>query len=449
MTDLLGIGRSGVTAYRKALSTVGENVANAETPGYARRLATLREQTAVSTTPLYRPSTSFGGVDMVGVERVWNDFKAADARTSAADAGRADARVRWLTITESALDDGASGVGAQIGAVFNAADALASDPNGQMPRRAMLLAIDGAAGAIRTTAERLSTASDGIAAEAQTTIDAINGDLASLAKVNLALLRTADGSSPRAQLSDERDRLLDKLSNRMGLEVTLGTSGTARVTLAGSGAVLLDGARPAELSLVRSSDGLLSVAMADGQGGTTPVFPMDGSLAGLIDVAATVADRRATLDSIAGQFASALNGWQAQGVDKNGNPGGNLLTIGAEGAISLMPATADPDAIAAGLDDGPANGNLLTLSSLRGEGGVEARWAAMVTGQAQSLASAKSESTAASARSDSAFAARDEASGIDLDREAADLLRFQQAYNGSAKVIQVARETLQSILQLF
>jgi flagellar hook-associated protein 1 FlgK len=65
------------------------------------------------------------------------------------------------------------------------------------------------------------------------------------------------------------------------------------------------------------------------------------------------------------------------------------------------------------------------------------------------LASAKSENSAVSARRDGAFAARDDIAGIDLDREAAELIRFQQAYDGSAKIIQVARETLQSILALF
>ena len=44
---------------------------------------------------------------------------------------------------------------------------------------------------------------------------------------------------------------------------------------------------------------------------------------------------------------------------------------------------------------------------------------------------------------------RDAMSGVDLDREAADLIRLQQAYEASARVIQVARETMQSILNIF
>ncbi len=183
MTDLLGIGRSGVTADRSALAAVGDNVVNAETPGYAKRSVVIRESPVTfGASPFYRATTTFGGADAIGVQRAWDDFKAADARLSAGDAGRADARTRWLSTAEAALDDGDNGVGTRLTAVFNAADALASDPNGEMPRRQILLALDDAAGTIRTSAEALARTADGIASEAQTTVDAINAYRATVAK---------------------------------------------------------------------------------------------------------------------------------------------------------------------------------------------------------------------------------------------------------------------------
>jgi flagellar hook-associated protein 1 FlgK len=39
-------------------------------------------------------------------------------------------------------------------------------------------------------------------------------------------------------------------------------------------------------------------------------------------------------------------------------------------------------------------------------------------------------------------------SGVNIDEEAVDLMRFQQAYQASTRVIQIARETLQSILDI-
>jgi flagellar hook-associated protein 1 FlgK len=118
------------------------------------------------------------------------------------------------------------------------------------------------------------------------------------------------------------------------------------------------------------------------------------------------------------------------------------------GAASLAVATSDPALIAAASADGTENGNLLQLPALRGADGSEARWAALVAAQAQSLSAARSEAAAAATRREGSFAARDEVSGIDLDREAAELMRYQRAYDGSAKIIQVARDTIQAILDI-
>lgn len=448
MTDLLGIGRSGVTAYRTALAAVSDNVVNAETPGYARRSVTLSESPVSSGSSLiYRARTTFGGVDATAVQRAWDDYKAADARLSAGDAGRADARLRWLSNAEAALDDGESGAGTRLTAIFSAADALAADPDGELPRRQMLLAIDDAAATIRTSADALAKTSDGIADEAQITVDQINSDLVALGKLNVGLRRAGVGTTAHAQLLDERDRLIDGLSEKIGIDVTLDEAGAATIRLAGtSGATLLSGTQPALLGVDRAADGRLALLMS-GSTAAIAIFPAAGSLAGLIDAAGIVADRRGQLDAIANEFATALNSWQAQGLDANGLPGGALLAL-TGGAATLMLATSDPDAIAAA-SSSTANGNLLALTPLRDANGAEHRWAALVAGHAQMVAAAKSENTTASARRDGAFAARDELTGIDLDQEAADLIRFQQAYDGSAKIIQVARETLQSILDLF
>lgn len=448
MSDLLAIGRSGVTAYRTALATVGDNVVNAETAGYSRRTVTLSESPVSSGgSILYRARTTFGGVNAAGVQRAWDDYKAADARLSAGDAGRTDARLRWLATAEGALEDGDTGVGARLTAMFNAADALAADPGGELPRRQMLVALDDAAGTIRTTAEALERTADGIAGEARSSVDAINADLAALGKLNVALHRAGAGAPAHAQLADQRDQLIDGLAAKIGIDVSFDDAGAATIKVAGvSGAILLSDARSALLGVDRAADGRLSLVMS-GTVAPTPIFPQAGALAGLIDAAAMVADRRAQLDAIAADFAAALNDWQAQGVDANGQPGGPLLAISG-GAATLAIVTSDPDAIAAASPGGAANGNLLAFGGLRGAGGAEQRWAALVAGHAQFVASARSENAAVSARRDSALAARDAATGIDLDQEAAELLRFQQAYDASAKIIQVARETLQTILNL-
>jgi len=82
---------------------------------------------------------------------------------------------------------------------------------------------------------------------------------------------------------------------------------------------------------------------------------------------------------------------------------------------------------------------------LRASGKAEERWSALVSANAQMLASAKAEAAASSKWRDTSLAALDEVTGVDLDTEAAEMLRFQQAYNASARIIQVARESIQAL----
>lgn len=444
MSDLLSIGLSGVTAYQNALSVVGDNVANAQTPGYARRDVTLRELTDTGT----GGAANFGGVQTVAVTRAWDAYQAADSRNASSAASRADVRQQWLGSVETALDDSAAGVGQQMGGFFDAGQSLAANPSDQTSRSAMLSALDGTASAIRTTAGALSKISDGISQAVQTDVDGLNADMKSLADVNKALQQAAPGAAARASLEDQRDQIIDSIAQRIDVNASIGADGTATLTLAGAtGITLIDPKTMATISYATAADGRIQLRMF-ANGTTSPLPATGGRLAGLVDVAASTADKRTSLDAMAQKFTNAVNSWSAQGVDANGNPGGPLLSMTA-GAASIALTTNDPSAIAAASTDGTENGNLLQLSALRGPTGAEAGWAALVSSNAQALNAAKSEASATASRRDSAFAARDQVSGVDLDTEAAELLRYQRAYDSSAKVIQVARDTVQSILNLF
>ena len=88
MTDLLSIGASGIRAYSRALGTVSDNIANAQTPGYARRSVRLEEAPTGSNSPLYRAGVQPGGVLVDGVVRAVDAWLVDDARISGSDAGR-------------------------------------------------------------------------------------------------------------------------------------------------------------------------------------------------------------------------------------------------------------------------------------------------------------------------------------------------------------------------
>lgn len=449
MSDLLNIGSSGLRAYRNALSTVSDNVANANSNGFSRRKIELTEsQVSSGTSMLYRPQATFGGVETGAITRSWDQFKSADARLSGTEYGEAQSRLTWVQRVETALDDGDAGIGGRLTAVFNAGDQLSADPNGDFSRRNFLSSIDQAAGAFRQTADDLAQVADGIESETLATADLINSDLQTLARLNVQIRKAGVGTSTYAQVADERDRLLDEVASKVGIDVSFDNVGAVRITLAGSnGKVLLEDARAGQIGVQTATDGRLGF-LVSGMSSSSTFVPLGGSLAGLQDASEQLAGRRQELDGIAADFATALNTWSAQGLDANGNAGVALLSVTA-GAASMQALVTDPDLVPAGDSTNAAFGNLLALGTARSSSGAEDRWVAMIANHGQAVASAKTNSDVTLARRDIAFSARDAVAGVDLDVEAAELLRYQQAYSACAHVIQVARDTIQEILDIF
>lgn len=447
MSDLLSIGISGIRAYTAGMATVSDNIANAQTPGFARRTVQIAENQPIQPHTLYASQVGPQGARVTGVSRAVESWLIDDARLAGGDAARASARSRWLDSAETALGTEGDNVGQSMTALFNTADQLASDPRNTQHRAAFLQGAADIAAEFNRTASGLARAADGAAADAQAATDQLNADIAALASVNSGLRRARDGSSGQATLLDARDQLVDSIANATGITATYDARGAATIALAPpSGETLLDGVTVNGVSVNVGAGGLLSFTVNPGSGAAFQ--PATGSLSGLAGAAEDIADRLSALDTMAVQFANTLNGAHQAGIDLTGNPGSPLFDARGGTAMALRALDLDPGNVAAA-NATSSNGNALGFAALRGAGGGESEWAVFAAAQWQATANARAQDSAASTRKDAADAARADLSAVDLDREAADLLRFQQAYQGAARVLQVARETMQSVLSIF
>ncbi len=442
MTDMLSIGASGVRAYQTALTTTSENIANAGTAGYSRRIASTREVAA--------PGDASGrtlnglGVTVSGVTRTGSDLRNAEVRSAGSDLARSEAGVVWLDRVESGLTT--NKLDERMTAFFNAATALAADPSASAPRATFLQAAATLAHSFTATA----TAIEGGLADLDGTADAAVTDLnaltAGLAKVNSALGRIAQNSSGQAALLDERDRLLDSMAALTDVSASFDAAGRATVRAGGGGPLLVQGDQAAIATYARS-EGAVSFAVY-GIEGSQALSPSGGALAGLAEGAGRLADAKAALDALATDFADGVNAVQAGGDDLNGTPGSAMFA--ATGARDFQLVLTDPRGIAAATTGGGErdNGNLTALATLRRDEGFESQVTTLTTGNASALAGRRAIAEVQSTIRSNAVAARDSVSGVNVDEEAVDLIRFQQAYQASSRVIQVARETLQTLFDI-
>jgi flagellar hook-associated protein 1 FlgK len=445
MSDLLGIGASGVRAYQTALTTVSDNIANATTTGYTRRTTTLNEVVSAGGIAA-GAAVSVNGVAVGGTARLADAAKAADVRASSADLAKSEAGVTTLTGIQSALTGNA--IGDRLAAFFNAATVAAADPTASAPRSTMLEAANSVATAFTATGKALDNVAADLDAVAENGVETLTSLGTALAKVNDGLGRATAGTSGAAQLQDQRDQILDQMSAISDISVATDAAGRATVRLGGaSGPTLVSGSNAGAVTYVRDGGSVSFAVHYAGEINT--LTPNGGALAGVSDGAQRIADARGQLGAIASSFTSGVNAVQAQGQDLSGTAGAAMFATGAT-PTDITLALTDPSGIAAaaigaGTRD---NGNLTALASLRTSGAFEANTTTLVSDSAATLASRKTIADAQSSIRDGAVAARDAVSGVNLDNEAVDLMRFQQAYSASSRVIQVARDTFQSILDI-
>ena len=443
-SDLLSIAQSGARAARAALDVTAQNIANAASDGYVRRSASMQEVSAAGGL-LRTGDISLSGVRISGIDRNADMFRQAEVRRTHSDAARATAELRGLENIESAVEQ--ADIFSAIVEFEGSLRQLGSDPIDPALRAAPVAAAETMANKFNIAAESLNAVAEGAQFEAGAAVDQANVLTSELARINVRLARAGPGSSDRASLLDQRDLMLERLSGVTNISTSFAPDGSVAVRLGGSsGPTMVEGgdARPLTMA-VDGTDGTLSFAL-DGN----PVSPAGGSLAGHALVLQEVDTVRGKLDALASTIASTVNDAQEAGAALNGSDGVAMFT--GTTAATLQIAFRDGNLIAtAPLGSLPASRNAANLTNLRAElqneGGAE-QMNGVLFDISSRVAGHKVTTEALDAIASSARISLEQQSGVDLDTEAANLIRFQQAFQASGRAMQVASDIFQSLLAI-
>ena len=442
-SDLLNIATSGIRAARIALDVTAHNIANAGTSGYVRRSVRLSELASAGGMGQVG-DLSFSGVRTDGMVRNVDAFRQSEVRRTGADAARAETELTTYQNVEAAIEQ--SGLFPAMTALDEALQQLTADPVDPSLRTAALEQARTLTRTFNLAEQGLNTVASGLKFAATDGTDQVNRLAGELARTNLQLARSTAGTADHVLLLDQRDGLLGQISGYGDIATTFGPDQTVTVRIGGvAGPPLVAGGTVDPLVMTTAADGTLS--FANGAGAVTL---SGGTLAGQAQGLVLVRDNRIALDGIAVALISAANGAQGSGVALDGSPGQPLFsgTTAADIGVALSSgaglATA-PAGAAAGSRD-PAN-----LAALRG-----ALSTADISGQIDALLfqvssatqSRRTTSEALDAIAGSARIALDQQAGVNLDEEAANLVRFQQAFQASGKAIQIAADLFDTLLAI-
>ncbi|MEE4451851.1 flagellar hook-associated protein FlgK [Novosphingobium resinovorum] len=440
-SDLLSIGKSGARVARAALEVTSNNIANASTEGYVRRSVAVSE--VANGVSLTTPSAiNLSGARITGIVRNADTFRQSEVRRTGSDAARAAAEVQGLENVEAALDQ--TGVYDSIVSFEGSLKQLLSDPTDGSLRAQV--AEDGRtlAQTFNTAAQSLTSAAKGLQFEAQDGVDQINTTAGELARVNLRLMRSTDSSSDQSALLDQRDTLLQKLSGQADITTTINPDKTVSVMLGGpTGSALVSGASANTLAMSTAANGTLNFTV-----NSQAVTLSSGAIAGKAQALVELSNARTALDGIAASIASTINTAQASGVDLQGNAGQPLFS--GNGAASLKMVASGGSAIATAPAGAAANSrdvaNLTAMRSAFDGADPAGQMDTLLFTVSSAVAGRTVTRDALDTIASSAKVSLQSQAGVNLDDEAVNLMRYQQAYQASARVMQVASDLFDSIL---
>lgn len=490
----LSVGLSGLEAQQMGLDTVGQNVANANTPGYVDEKVNLGAVGTAQHLGFDNPTNPGpgDGVAVVGINRLSNGFLQTLSYNEQAAQGKLTAQNQGLQSVQANFPEpSTNGISSQLTSFWQDWSTLANNPSDQATRQVLVNDAGSLTSSLNQTYSSLSSLSRQTAQDIGTTLTQVNQTASQIAALNqeilagsasaTALTGNANSSGSVAALQDQRDQLVSNLSGQLGVRVNTNSDGTINV-YAGS-EPLVQGSTSQSVALSSSGPPYSLVWSGD----QSTFQPTTGQVAGMLDVVNSyVPQYQQGLDSVAHSLMGSVNNMMSQGYDLNGNKGVPFFLGTGASDIGVNPAvTADPSTIAAAATTPPAGSTATnndgTIAADIGEmpnsqtvamaepaagwsaGGTASSWTGaptstgaeadvaynqLVTNVAQATSSVSNQLSSQQAVTTNVNSALQSATGVNMDEEMTNMVMYQNAYDASAKFITTVNATLQTLITM-
>jgi flagellar hook-associated protein 1 FlgK len=329
MADLLSTGVSGLLAFQRALDTTSHNISNVSTDGYSR------QRVLIGT----RPAQAYGngwvgqGANVQTTQRVYDDFVAAQTRSTSSSLEHLDIYASNAERLNNMFGDSANGLSATLQKFVNAFQSVANSP-ASIPARQVLLS---EANTLQQRLQFFDSRLDDIGGEINSRIrgevSEVNSLAQSIARLNNEITAgfARTGGQPPNDLLDQRDRLLDELSQKISVNAVKQDGGIVNVFV-GSGQPLVLGGDVNQLTTMQDPFDAARLTIALQTPGSSVDISANvsgGALGGLLDFRREQLDpAHNALGRIAVALSDVVNAQHHEGMDLSGALGGDFFAVG-------------------------------------------------------------------------------------------------------------------------
>jgi len=475
---IMNIAAGAIQADQIAMEVVSHNIANVNTPGYTRQSAVLESGSPVSMNQL-----KIGmGVQVASVAQAFDPYttRAIQQNTSSLNEYQTEASI--LSRLESLFNEtGNATLSNAMNDFWNSWQDVANNPGGTVERTALLEKAGILTQKFNSLSNDLIQTKKDMNINLQMGIEKVNELTGKIADLNDRIVAAEADQTSANDLRDQRNSLLEELSRWVGnVSVEQGNGSVTVFTQGGN--LLVDGNKHWDLQQSGNNIYWNNVPSDISKNLT------GGQIGGWLDLRDEIVPQyQANLDELAGTLIQQVNTLHTAGYTLSGGTGTyffqDFLTSPAlpsatdfEGAAAYISLSSDvlghPENIAAGGVSGAPgdNQNALNIAAIQTDGSLTIRkWTISNRGGSTSSSvettsmddyyrtlvgeigitteAANENQSFVQSRLDNLRDLRDSVSGVNLDEEMTELLKLQRAYEASSKIISIADEMLQSLLQ--
>lgn len=465
------IARRALQSQQRALDITGHNIANAATPGYSRQRAMLTATNPYTIPSMHSPHTSGQvgtGVEVSAIYRLRDGFTDYQYRSENQSLGKWEAHWQTLERVEGIFAEPASaGLKTAIGEFFNSWQDLSKDGGSDTVRAIVRQRGAAVSDMFRHIHSQLSDAKADLDAGISLTVQDINSLAEQIASLN-GQIQTSELSGYHANdLRDKRDLLVDQLSKLVEVSA-FEQNGQLAVVVQGTSLVRHESVTPMVVSQ-SEVNGVRPVVWLNSLGEEgLPVNVSNGRLAGMIESRDQVMqDYMGALDELAREFANAVNeqhhqgfylsngGTWEQGLDFFAARDGQPIGAGNMDLNALLTDTEEGRRYIAAAGAAQVSGdgtNALAMGQLRNKpiaglgGTIEQRFEGMLGTLGVDGQQAERKMENQTHLVEQLQMRREAVSGVSLDEEMTEMIRFQHAYNAAARLVTTMDEVLDTLI---
>lgn len=339
MADILSTSISGLMAFQTALATTSHNISNVNTDGYSRQVTDLATRIPEPTGAGFIGT----GVNVTSVQREYDKFLTQSLRTQTSLQQKLTSYQSLASQVDNMLSDSNAGLAPALQQFFNAVQGVSDAPSSVPARQVLVSEGQSLINRFHTINGTLSTMNDAVNTQLSNSVDTINSLADSIASINhqIVLANAQAGGQPPNDLLDQRDLLLQKLSEQVPVTTVPQDNGAVNVFI-GNGQVLVLDSNANHLEVVPNEYDQFQKEIAISNGGPNITSDITGgSLGGALAFRSEILQpAENSLGRVALGLSQAFNQQHAQGMDMNNALGTDFFGFnGVTAAAQAMPSS--------------------------------------------------------------------------------------------------------------